>query len=160
MVKNLEDVSTIATLLSFNSPQTLTQIVDARHPKRFLGLEGEPRPDLRSGHIHGSKNLFFRTLFENDNTFKAPEEINKVFEASNVSMKPDEHTIHMCGSGITACINILGMEIAGKKNLSLYDGSWMEWGKNVPDETPNPSVKGMIQQEYAKHEKKRLNIKD
>jgi thiosulfate/3-mercaptopyruvate sulfurtransferase len=99
-------------------------ILDARSSNRFKGLVPEPRIGLRSGIIPNSKNLPFADLI-NGNCLKSKESLKAIF---NNLAKPDKKLIFSCGSGITACILALGAEIAGFKNLSVYDGSWTEYG--------------------------------
>ncbi|WP_424928612.1 3-mercaptopyruvate sulfurtransferase [Amaricoccus tamworthensis] len=102
------------------------QIVDARAPERFRGEVPEPREGLRSGHIPGSKNVPFTTLLNEDGTMKSPEGLKAAFEAGGVDVgKP---AITSCGSGVTAAVLSLGLEILGNRQHSLYDGSWTEWG--------------------------------
>ncbi|MEO1951196.1 MULTISPECIES: 3-mercaptopyruvate sulfurtransferase [Thioclava] len=102
------------------------EIIDARPNERFLGNGTEPRPGLRSGHIPGSRNLPFGELLTPEGTFKSPEEIKALFEAAGVDLsKP---AITTCGSGVSAAILSLALEIIGKSDWSLYDGSWSEWG--------------------------------
>lgn len=102
------------------------EILDARSPGRFRGEEAEPRAGLRSGHIPGSKNVHFRTLLNADGTMKDPVALKQVFLDAGVDLgKP---AITSCGSGVTAAIISLALEIIGHRNHSLYDGSWTEWG--------------------------------
>ena len=102
------------------------EIIDARPNERFLGNGTEPRPGLRSGHIPGSRNLPFGELLTPEGTFKSPEEIKARFEAAGVDLsKP---AITTCGSGVSAAILSLALELIGKSDWSLYDGSWSEWG--------------------------------
>ncbi|OWY16712.1 3-mercaptopyruvate sulfurtransferase [Thioclava sp. JM3] len=102
------------------------EIIDARPSDRFLGNGTEPRPGLRSGHIPGSRNLPFGELLTPEGTFKSPDEIKALFEAAGVDLsKP---AITTCGSGVSAAILALALEIIGKSDWSLYDGSWSEWG--------------------------------
>lgn len=111
------------------------EIIDARAPGRFLGTEPEPRKGLRSGHIPGSKNVFFKTLLREDHTMKSPEDLRATFLTAGVDMsKP---VITSCGSGITAAILNLALAQTGKKDHFLYDGSWAEWGmsQTLPVET-------------------------
>jgi thiosulfate/3-mercaptopyruvate sulfurtransferase len=99
-------------------------ILDARTNDRFNGTREEPRQGLRSGHIPKSKNLFYSLLLA-DRKMKSKEELKAIFEELNPeNMK----MIFSCGSGITACILALGAEISGNNDLSVYDGSWTEWG--------------------------------
>ena len=103
------------------------EIIDARSPGRFKGEEPEPRKELRSGHIPGSKNVHYATLLNADGTMKAPDELKKVFEAADVDLsKP---AITSCGSGVTAAVLSLALERIGHRDHSLYDGSWSEWGR-------------------------------
>lgn len=101
-------------------------ILDARAPERFRGEVPEPRAGLRSGHIPNSKNLFFKDLLNADGTYKSPEELRQIFARKGV----DENTavITSCGSGVTAAVISLALELAGFHNHALYDGSWTEWG--------------------------------
>ncbi|WP_109465519.1 3-mercaptopyruvate sulfurtransferase [Albibacillus kandeliae] len=102
------------------------EIIDARAPGRFRGEQPEPREGLRSGHIPGSKNVFFKTLLNDDGTMKPVAELRAVFEAAGVDLsKP---AITTCGSGVTAAVLSLALERIGKTDHSLYDGSWAEWG--------------------------------
>ncbi len=102
------------------------EIIDARAPGRFRGEQPEPREGLRSGHIPGSKNVFFKTLLNDDGTMKPVAEMRAVFEAAGVDLsKP---AITTCGSGVTAAVLSLALERIGKTDHSLYDGSWAEWG--------------------------------
>ncbi len=99
-------------------------ILDARSENRFNGLEDEPRKGLRSGHIPNSINLPYSKLIENGK-MKSKNELKTIFTEL---VKEENKIIFSCGSGITACILALGAEIAGLNNLSVYDGSWTEWG--------------------------------
>jgi thiosulfate/3-mercaptopyruvate sulfurtransferase len=111
------------------------EIVDARSPGRFRGEENEPRKGLRKGHIPNSKNVFFKSLLNEDQTFKNATELKRVFYSAGVDMtKP---VITTCGSGVSAAVLNLGLELIGKTDHSLYDGSWTEWGMSpaLPVET-------------------------
>ena len=99
-------------------------IVDARSSDRFKGIVSEPREGLRSGTIPNSINLPFTSLISG-NCFKSKEELRLIFEALNIA---DKNLTFSCGSGITACILALAAEISDYKNLSVYDGSWTEYG--------------------------------
>lgn len=119
MVKDVTQVASASKLGDF-------EIIDARSSGRFRGDEPEPREGLRSGHIPGSKNVPFATLFHDDGTMKDPADLKAVFEDANVDIsKP---AITSCGSGVTACILSLAMERFGKTDHAVYDGSWTEWG--------------------------------
>lgn len=102
------------------------QIVDARAVDRFRGEAPEPREGLRSGHIPGSLNLPYPDLLNPDGTLKPADELKAVFEKAGVDLgKPVATT---CGSGVTASILALALEILGHRHTSVYDGSWSEWG--------------------------------
>ncbi|WP_250436394.1 sulfurtransferase [Hanstruepera flava] len=100
------------------------QIIDARSESRFKGLEAEPREGLRSGNIPNSINLPFQYLL-NDGKMKSENEIRDIFQDFQTVKKP---MVFSCGSGITACVLALGAELIGENNVSVYDGSWTEYG--------------------------------
>lgn len=108
------------------------QILDARSSERFRGEAEEPRPGLRSGHIPGSLNLPFAEVLSADGTLKASEDLRAVFARAGVDL--DRPVITTCGSGITAALLFLALTRAGAGNVSLYDGSWAEWG--LPSDNP------------------------
>ncbi|TYA78665.1 sulfurtransferase [Seonamhaeicola marinus] len=103
-------------------------IIDARSSGRFNCEIAEPRAGLRSGTIPNSINLPFTDLLERG-LLKSPEILKNIF--SNKIGDKNTAVIFSCGSGITACVLALGAEIAGYENLSVYDGSWTEWGTLV-----------------------------
>ncbi len=102
------------------------EILDARSPSRFSGEEPDPRQGLRSGHIPGSRNVHYATLLNSDGTMKEPDELRGVFESAGADL--GRPVITTCGSGVTAAIVSLALEVIGHGNHSLYDGSWSEWG--------------------------------
>jgi len=106
------------------------EIIDARSAARFRGDEPEPRPGLRSGHIPGAKNLPVGQLYNADGTMKPVDELRAAFEAAGVDLS--RPAITTCGSGVTAASLALALERLGKRDWSLYDGSWAEWG-SYPD---------------------------
>ncbi|MEL6550998.1 MAG: 3-mercaptopyruvate sulfurtransferase [Pseudomonadota bacterium] len=103
------------------------EIVDARPADRFRGEVPEPREGMRAGHIPGSKNVPFPTLLNDDKTLKAPDDIRTVFVEAGVDLK--KPVITSCGSGVTAGILALALDRIGKTDVSVYDGSWSEWGR-------------------------------
>jgi thiosulfate/3-mercaptopyruvate sulfurtransferase len=111
------------------------QIFDARGPRRFKGEDPEPREGMRSGHIPSSKNVPFPSLLNEDGTMKSQDEIREIFESAGLDF--DKPVITSCGSGVTACILTLALEMIGKTDVAVYDGSWSEWGgcKDVEVET-------------------------
>ncbi len=100
------------------------QLVDARAPERFAGLQ-EPI-DPVAGHIPGAMNRFWQKNLSPDGRFKPADELRREYEAMLAGHAPSE-TVHMCGSGVTACHNIFAMELAGLPGGRLYPGSWSEW---------------------------------
>jgi thiosulfate/3-mercaptopyruvate sulfurtransferase len=102
------------------------QLVDARGKPRFTGAEPEVRPGLASGHIPCALNVPFGSLFKTDGTWKSKAGLRKAFAAGGVDL--DRPVIASCGSGITACCLTFGLHLLGKDDVSLYDGSWTEWG--------------------------------
>jgi thiosulfate/3-mercaptopyruvate sulfurtransferase len=100
------------------------RLLDARAPERFLG-KVEPL-DTVAGHVPGARNHPFSTNLTSAGRFGAPEELRRRYEQSQAGVA-DDHTIVMCGSGVTACHLLLAMEVAGKPGARLYAGSWSEW---------------------------------
>ena len=109
-----------------NDKQTL--VIDARAEDRFKGLVEEPREGLRSGHIPGSVNLPYTDLLR-DGKMIEPEDLKNKLHSI---IPENKKLVFSCGSGITACVLALGAELSGYKNLSVYDGSWTEWG-SIPE---------------------------
>jgi thiosulfate/3-mercaptopyruvate sulfurtransferase len=100
------------------------RLIDARAPERFRG-EVEPL-DKQAGHIPGALNRFFKDNLAADGRFKPPAQLRADFEPLLAS-RPVDEVVHQCGSGATACHNILAMEVAGLTGSMLYPGSWSEW---------------------------------
>ena len=110
-----------------NISENKFELIDARSKERFLGIQPEPRKELRSGNIKGSKNLpFLELINKTDRTFKNKNELIKVF--NNYKIDISKNLAFTCGSGITACVlGLANSIISGKKPL-IYDGSWAEYG--------------------------------
>jgi thiosulfate/3-mercaptopyruvate sulfurtransferase len=104
--------------------QRNTQIIDARSPDRYRG-ENETL-DPVAGHIPGAINRFFKLNLGDDGRFKSPAILQQEFSGVLNGRQP-QTVIHQCGSGVTACHNLLAMELAGMSGSRLYPGSWSEW---------------------------------
>jgi thiosulfate/3-mercaptopyruvate sulfurtransferase len=99
-------------------------LVDARSPERY---HGQPDPlDVVPGHIPGARNRFYRHNVGDEGTFRTASELKHDFEAVLNGRSPKE-TVMYCGSGVTACHNLLAMEHAGLRGARLFAGSWSEW---------------------------------
>lgn len=121
-------VSTVdaeAVLQNLGNPARL--IVDARSPDRFRG-ENETM-DPVGGHIPGAVNRFFKDNLLDTGCFKPASQLRTEFLAVIGTHAPAQ-VIAQCGSGVTACHNLLALEIAGLTGVSLYPGSWSEWCSN------------------------------
>jgi thiosulfate/3-mercaptopyruvate sulfurtransferase len=99
-------------------------IVDARAAKRFLGRE-EPI-DPVAGHVPGAINAPFTDNLTADGKFRSPADLRERF-AGLLGDRPPDAVVSMCGSGVTACHNLLALELAGFRGARLYVGSWSEW---------------------------------
>src|SRR5581483_7049685 len=106
-----------------------SRVVDARAPERYRG-ESEPI-DRVAGHIPRAVNHFFKSNLDDRGTFRTPEELRRALRASIGDVQPDR-IISYCGSGVTACHNLLALEHAGLRGAKLYPGSWSEWSSD-PD---------------------------
>ncbi|MDQ2076760.1 3-mercaptopyruvate sulfurtransferase [Marinimicrobium sp. ABcell2] len=118
MTSSVQDV-----LAAIHSPAH--QIIDLRSAPRYGGEQDEPRPGLRRGHVPSAVNIPFSELFDG-HRLKEPKHLKEFFERAGCST--DQYLIFYCGSGVTACIGILAAFACGFSNVSLYDGSWAEWG--------------------------------
>jgi thiosulfate/3-mercaptopyruvate sulfurtransferase len=100
-------------------------LLDARAGERFRG-EVEPL-DARAGHIPGARSRFFKDNLDATGRFRPASDLRAAFDAFGAA--PDQ-VVHQCGSGVTACHNLLAMEIAGLPGSALYPGSWSEWSSD------------------------------
>ena len=102
------------------------QIADARSPSRFTAAEPEPRAGVRGGHMPGAVNVHYRSLLNDDGTFKSTEQLRDVIAHAGIdTTKP---VVTTCGTGVTAAIVMLALREIGAPDVALYDGSWTEWG--------------------------------
>lgn len=118
------DRHTVLNNLQDNGPLIL---IDARATDRFRG-ENETL-DAHGGHIPGARNRFFRDNLDQHGYFKSPallrDELQTLLAGSDAG-----HSVQQCGSGVTACHNVLALEIAGLTGARLYPGSWSEWSSD------------------------------
>ena len=121
MVKSKEQVDSNISLNEFD-------LVDARSRDRFDGNTPDPRKNVKSGSIPNSVCLPFKTLINDNYTFKSKAEISTHFK--ELSLNDDVNVVFSCGSGITACVLALAYSQVNNKYLPvIYDGSWAEYGK-------------------------------
>lgn len=120
---SLVEVVTFEQVLeNIQKPERL--VVDARSEDRFRG-ENETL-DPVGGHIPGAVNYFYRRNLKEDGTFKSPEDL-KLSLQKVTGDRAAESLIMQCGSGVSACHNLLALELAGMGTAPLYVGSWSEW---------------------------------
>ena len=100
-------------------------LLDARAGERYRG-EVEPL-DKRAGHIPGARSRFFKDNLDANGRFRPADELRAVFTAFGAA---PAQVVHQCGSGVTACHNLLAMEFAGLPGSALYPGSWSEWSSD------------------------------
>lgn len=101
-------------------------IFDARPKNRFEGKQPEPRKNVTKGNIPGSVNIPYTSLSDKSGKLKSIKYLENYF--CNIVKSKNMRIVCMCGSGITACNIIFVLNILGYENVSLYDGSWTEWG--------------------------------
>lgn len=123
---NRESVRDLAAMIA-NLDSHAEQVADARSPARFAGAEPESRPNTDAGHIPGSRNVHYATLFNEDGTWKQGDALARVFADQGIDL--DQPLVATCGSGITAAALVFGAHLLGHE-IALYDGSWAEWGAN------------------------------
>ena len=101
-------------------------VIDVRESPRYLG-QTEPL-DLIAGHIPGAYNLPYITNLDVDGKYLPAEALRKIYDEAIGNVTHEEIIVH-CGSGVTACHTLLGMEYAGISGPKLYVGSWSEWSR-------------------------------
>ena len=99
-------------------------MIDARAPDRYAGRNETIDPV--AGHIPGALNRFFKLNLDSEGCFKPATALRDEFAGLLAGGNPAE-VVHQCGSGVTACHNLLAMEHAGLTGSRLYPGSWSEW---------------------------------
>ena len=107
---------------------TEAQLVDARSAPRFKGEVSEPREGVRSGHMPGAFNIPFDTLLKSGH-FLPVDHLKAIFDRANIDLR--KPIICTCGSGVTACIIGVAALLCGATQVSVYDGSWSEWGADT-----------------------------
>ncbi|EPR9079585.1 3-mercaptopyruvate sulfurtransferase [Cronobacter dublinensis] len=117
-IKRLTDV-----LLA--SHEKTAQIVDARPAARFKAEADEPRPGLRRGHMPGALNVPWTEVVVKGQ-LKTTDELHAIFARQGVNLH--RPIITSCGSGVTAAVVTLALATLGASDVTLYDGSWSEWG--------------------------------
>lgn len=112
------------------------QVLDARDKGRFSGTTIDEVHGQPTGHIPGSCNLPFGQLFREDGTFKPADELRSAFIDAGID--PSQPVVTTCGSGVTACVLLFALHLAGYDDTALYDGSWLDWGSDP--RTPKATV--------------------
>ena len=97
------------------------QLIDSREPTRYLGLE-EPI-DKVAGHIPSAINFFWKDALTPGGLWKSKEALQAHFGI----LDPNKEVIVYCGSGVSACPNVLALNLAGFDKVKLYAGSWSDW---------------------------------
>jgi thiosulfate/3-mercaptopyruvate sulfurtransferase len=115
-------------------------LLDARRSDRYRG-EFEPA-DPRAGHIPGAFSAPWGGNLDGAGRFKTPDELRRRFRDLRVQDGSD--VVAYCGSGVSACVNLLALELAGLADARLYPGSWSDWSTRpdapvaTGDDTPRP----------------------
>lgn len=112
-------------LAALEAPEHFS-VVDVRAAGRFRGVQAEPRPGMRSGHMPGAINIEWQYFFDSSGCFVEPARLREVLAPAG-----DKAIIASCGSGLTASTLVLASVLAGVGPAALYDGSWAEWGSNA-----------------------------
>lgn len=124
---NFEMLATMADVEAIINMGKGEQLIDSRDPKRYRG-DFEPI-DHRAGHIPGAKNHFYGANLESTQHFRPADELRTAFQEL-VGETPANEIIVYCGSGVTACQNLLALSIAGIEGARLFVPSWSGWSSN------------------------------
>lgn len=132
---HLKSMSIHPQLLTVNTQQILENledakylVIDARSPERFMGRD-ERRARV-GGHIPNAVNHWYGNNLTSQGFFKSEDELYLDWSARLSDLEP-QNVIMQCGSGVTACHNLLAMKIAGFCGVKLYPGSWSEWAHDA-----------------------------
>ena len=120
----LADADAVEKTLTSNA----WQLMDARAPERFRG-DVEPI-DKVAGHIPGAMNFFYKQNLDDRGLFHSPADLRARYEEALAGRKAED-VVAYCGSGVTACHNVLALEHAGLHGTRLYAGSWSEWSSDA-----------------------------
>ncbi|KWX87551.1 3-mercaptopyruvate sulfurtransferase [Paenibacillus riograndensis] len=125
MLADVDEVRLISekTAAAASSPASpaLPVLIDSRAGERYQGQE--ETLDKKAGHIPGAVNYFWKNTQNEDGSYKSSEQLEEHF----AGLDKDAEIIVYCGSGVTACPNILALEKAGYRKVRLYAGSWSDW---------------------------------
>jgi thiosulfate/3-mercaptopyruvate sulfurtransferase len=111
-------------------------VVDLRPAGRYAGVQPEPRPGIRTGHMPGAKNLPFTELVDSNGTILPIEQLRNRLRERGIELS--QPIIATCGSGTSACTLVLALDLLGFPDVAVYDGAWTEWGGR--DDTPVESA--------------------
>jgi thiosulfate/3-mercaptopyruvate sulfurtransferase len=108
-------------------PLDRVTILDARSPERYRG-EVEPL-DPQAGHIPGARNAPWQGNLDGSQRYLSPAQLRQRF--TELGVRDGADVVAYCGSGVSACQNLLALEVAGFPGARLYPGSWSEWSRKA-----------------------------
>jgi thiosulfate/3-mercaptopyruvate sulfurtransferase len=118
-----------------------TVVLDARPTARYA--HGDPKVDPRPGHVPGARNVPWAGNLGSDGRLRSAGELRNRYQA--VGVTPERQVVAYCGSGVTACHDLLALTVAGLGSLRLYPGSWSEWGADLS----RPTAEGVDEPKEA-----------
>lgn len=119
----------IAHISDWDAPNRY-QMVDARSKERWEGSTPDPRPFVKPGHMPGSYNVPYVTLLDTTTgCFRPVSQLVDTFERAGLVRFTERPLAMTCGSGITACVLFVAAKLAGAETVTVYDGSWAEYGR-------------------------------